>query len=113
MATAHRCPSCFRPMQCNYIKNVCECPGCLQVIMQYHRAILERNEANNISDQQSDCNCGHSHYDHIGWREGSTDKRDNCRVIQCGCVCYTAANQIVDWNIKPGKIFDYKQFIVK
>lgn len=30
--------------------------------------------------------CGHSLYDHTGWRESDpSDKRESCRVIGCGC----------------------------
>lgn len=42
------------------------------------------------ASEEGDCHCGHSHYDHIGWREGSNDPRVSCRVIGCGCECYTA-----------------------
>ena len=41
-------------------------------------------------DEQLDCHCGHSWYDHIGWRmqNGEYD-RSNCRIVRCGCECYT------------------------
>lgn len=41
------------------------------------------------STAERDCHCGHSWYDHIGWRRGQND-RSNCRIVQCGCEAYTA-----------------------
>ena len=37
------------------------------------------------------CHCGHSHYDHVGWRvnlEGESRLRTNCRVVRCKCDSY-------------------------
>lgn len=36
-----------------------------------------------------DCHCGHSWYDHIGWRVGTGDNRVSCRIVRCGCEAYT------------------------
>ena len=63
--------------------------------------------------EEADCHCSHSWYDHIGWREGSSDKRVSCRIIGCGCECYTE-NTAGEWkreykvdygNCKPGAVF--------
>lgn len=46
-------------------------------------------EAYKLVHEEQDCHCGHSYYDHIGWREGSNDPRVSCRIVRCGCECYT------------------------
>lgn len=43
----------------------------------------------NTINEEGDCSCQHSHYDHIGWRANSSDKRVSCRIIGCGCEAYT------------------------
>ena len=40
--------------------------------------------------EEPDCHCGHAWYDHIGWRMVNSDyDRSNCRIVRCGCECYT------------------------
>ena len=51
------------------------------------------NQSQAAVSEEGDCHCGHSYYDHIGWREGSNDKRVSCRIIGCGCECYTENRQ--------------------
>ena len=52
------------------------------------------------ASEEPDCHCGHSYYDHIGWRmvNGEYD-RSNCRIVRCGCECYTEAS---------GRALEYK-----
>ena len=41
---------------------------------------------------KGDCQCSHSHYDHIGFRghlEGEARLRTSCRIVHCGCANYT------------------------
>ena len=45
--------------------------------------------------ENNDCvDCGHSEYDHIGWRS-RYDTRTNCRIVRCECSKFTPKSQLV------------------
>lgn len=56
-----------------------------------HGNYIDTEQMGVVADTMRDCHCTHCWYDHIGWRR-SNDNRSNCRIVRCGCECYTERN---------------------
>ena len=83
MSASKLCPECGNKLLPGWsgFGFICASPSCTYYIPLMMTTAVE---------EQPDCHCGHSWYDHIGWRmvNGEYD-RSNCRIVQCGCECYT------------------------
>ena len=55
-----------------------------RVEIKDYSTIVDQRIESNIAP--IDCHCGHSHYDHIGWRQSGTIS--NCRIVRCECSDY-------------------------
>jgi len=76
------------------------CPSCLRFKCVCEEAAARSNISNcgaGIVVDWSDCRCGHSWYDHIGFRnhlEGEARLRTSCRIAFCRCAGYVGPHTL-------------------
>lgn len=84
-----RCPLCGTSMLFLHMNRKWWCRLC-GYLESDEFALLEMQSDVGMATE-ADCHCGHSHYDHVGWRahlEGESRRRTNCRIVRCGCGGY-------------------------
>ena len=84
------CPQCSQPMRpaAKHLSGVFSgwaCDPCLIFMAKTSRIDTAQMGEVDITEL-GDCCCGHSWYDHIGWRVGTShEARTDCRIANCSC----------------------------